>query len=148
MRDHNQQIGGQASHAIGMSNAAASGRIEEDYAGSRSYQHAMEIIRNATQQTGTSYVCSDIVVMPGTGALKRAFINNGPALSEPQLESYMTTIGEGDGDLWRLDNTLGHRHAGARTSVLPWTDLMVLSWDAVNLPAGVMMKLFKNPATS
>jgi hypothetical protein len=147
MRDQNKQIGGHTSHAIGMSNAAASGRIEEDYAGSRSYQHAMEIIRNATQQPGTSYVCSDIVVMPGTGALKRAFINNGPALSEPQLKSYMTTIGEGDGDLWRLDNTLGHRHAGARTAVLPWTDLLVLSWDAMTLPSGAMMKLFKNPVT-
>ncbi len=101
------------------------GRIEEDYAGSRSYQHALEIIRNATQQTGTTYVCSDIVVMPHTGVLKRAFINNGPALTESELESYMTTIGEGEGDLWRLDNTLGHRHAGARTAVLPWTNLLV-----------------------
>ena len=85
------------SHAIGMSDAAAAARIEEDYAGSRPYQHVLEIIRNATQQHGTTHISSDIVVMPRTGALKRAFINNGPALTESELNSYMTTIGEGDG---------------------------------------------------
>jgi hypothetical protein len=82
--------GARGSQAIGMSNAAASGRIEEDYAGSRPYQHAMEIIRNATQQNGTTYVCSDIVVPPATDALKRAFINYGPALTKSELDSYMT----------------------------------------------------------
>ncbi|MGE2816449.1 hypothetical protein ACQI5H_15120 [Mycobacterium heidelbergense] len=136
------------SHAIGMSDAAASARIEEDYAGSRPYQHQLEIIRNATQQDGTTYIASDVVALPGTGALKRATINNGPALTEPQLSSYMTTIGAGDGDIWRLHNTLGQRHAGARTSVLPWTDLLVLSWDADEIAGGLAMKLFKGPATS
>lgn len=136
------------SHAIGMSNAAASGRIEEDYAGSRPYQHAIELIRNATQQQGTTYVVSDIVAMPETGALKRTFVNNGPAMTAEELRSYMSIIGEGQGDLWRLHNTLGNRHAGARTAVLPWTDLRILSWDAELFPEGLEMTLFKNQASS
>jgi hypothetical protein len=135
-------------HAIGMSNAAAAARIEEDYAGSRPYQHSIEIARNAAQQRGTTSVYIDIVQMPGTGALKRGFFNNGPSMTEDELNRYMTTIGEGTGDLWRLDNTLGNRHAGARSAVLPWTDLMVLSYDGANLPGGLMMKLYKNPANN
>lgn len=134
-------------HAIGMSNAAASARIEEDYAGSGPYQWAMEIIRNGTQQNGTTHIYSDIIKLH-TGALKRAFVNNGPALTEQQLDRYMTTLGEGSGDIWRLHNTLGQRHAGARTAVLPWTDLTVVSWDYKVLPEGVSMKLFKSPKTS
>jgi hypothetical protein len=142
------QQGESRARAIGMSNGAASGRIEEDYAGSRPYQHSIEIIRNAAQKNGTTYVCSDIVAMPGTDALKRTFINNGPALSHTELDSYMTTIGDGDGDIWRLNNTLGHRHAGARTAVLPWTDVLILSWDHKAIPDGLEMRLLKNAATS
>jgi hypothetical protein len=134
-------------HAIGMSNAAASARIEEDYAGSGPYQWALEIIRNGTQQPGTTHIYSDIIKLP-TGALKRAFVNNGPALTEDQLNVYMTTLGEGSGDIWRLHNTLGQRHAGARTAVLPWTDLTVVSWDRDLISEGLTMKLFKNPETS
>ena len=55
MANHNE--GATSSHAISMSNAAAA-RIEEDYAGSRPYQHAMEIIRNATQQAGLVLLAS------------------------------------------------------------------------------------------
>ena len=102
----------------------------------------------APSRNGTTYISSGIVPMPSTGALKRATINNGPALTESELNFYMTTIGAGDGDIWRLHNTLGQRHAGARTAVLPWTDLLVLSWDAHEIPGGLAMKLFKNPETS
>lgn len=147
MATHNGQVGGPGSHAIGMSDAAAAARIEEDYAHSRPYQHALEIIRNGMQQDGTTDIDSTIVVMPNTRALKRVFINNGPALTESQLNSYMTTIGEGGGALWRLHDTLGHRHAGARTAVLPFTDMLILSWDADQIPGGLEMKLFKNPDT-
>jgi len=134
-----------AGHAISMSNAAAAGRIEEDYASSAPYQHAIEIVRNALQQPGTSHVTLDIVALPGTGALKRIIANNGPHMPKELLEQYMSTIGEGEGDLWRLDNTLGNRHAGARTSVLPFTDVGILSWDASAAPDGLFMKLYKDP---
>jgi len=134
------------SHAIGMSNQAASARIEEDYAGSAPYQWSLELIRNGMQQPGTTYIAADIVKIP-SGALKRAIINNGPALTEDQLNDYMTTIGQGSGETWRLHNTLGNRHAGARTALLPWTDLIVLSWDDTDIPDGLAMKLFKNPVT-
>jgi len=134
-----------AGHAISMSNAAAAGRIEEDYASSAAYQHAIEIVRNALQQPGTSQVTLDIVALPGTGALKRMIANNGPHMPKDVMERYMTTIGEGDGALWRLDNTLGNRHAGARTSVLPFTDVGILSWDAGAAPDGLYMRLYKDP---
>jgi hypothetical protein len=134
------------SHAIGMSNQAASARIEEDYAGSAPYQWSLELIRNGMQQPGTTYIAADIIRIP-SGALKRAIINNGPALNEDQLNDYMTTIGQGSGETWRLHNTLGNRHAGARTALLPWTDLIVLSWDETASPGGLAMKLFKNPVT-
>ena len=148
MNTDDGQAGGPASQAIGMSNAAASARIEEDYAGSPPYQHVLEITRNGMQQHGTTDIYIDVVKMPHTGALKRVFINDGPALTEPELNSYMTTIGEGAGEIWRLHNTLGQRHAGARTAVLPFTDLLVLSWDAEQIPGGLAMKLFKNLETS
>lgn len=135
-----------ASHAIGMSSHAASARIEEDYAGSAAYQGVVEVVRNGMQQPGTTYIASDIVKTP-TGALKRACINNGPALTPDQLTTYMTTIGQGSGEVWRLHNTLGNRHAGARTALLPWTNLTIVSWDAAELPDGLVMKLLKNPVT-
>ena len=146
MNDNSVVAPPSAAHAIGMSNQAAAARIEEDYAGSAPYQWAIELFRNGMQQTGTTYIASDIIVLP-TGALKRAFINNGPALTLDQLNAYMTTIGQGAGDMWRLHNTLGNRHAGARTAVLPWTDLIIVSWDRNVFPGGLAMKLFKNPMT-
>ena len=132
-------------HAIGMSNAAAAGRIEEDYASSGRYQHAIEIPRNAMQLAGTTDITLDIVPWPTTGALKRMIRNNGPHMPKADMQQYMTTIGEGAGDLWRLHNTLGNRHAGARTSVLPFTDLGILSWDRHLAPQGLYMKLYKDP---
>lgn len=134
-----------AGAAIGMSNAAAAGRIEEDYASSGRYQHAIEISRNAMQLAGTTDITLDIVAWPTTGALKRMIRNNGPHMPKADMEQYMTTIGEGAGDLWRLHNTLGNRHAGARTSVLPFTDLGILSWDRNLAPHGLYMKLYKDP---
>lgn len=136
-----------ASRAIAMSDAATAGRIEEDYANSAPYQHAIEIVRNAMQQPRTTHVTLDIDTFPSTGALKRIIWNNGPHMPKNLMETYMGSIGEGTGDIWRLDNTLGNRHAGARSSVLPFTDLAVLSWDAVSAPQGLYMKLFKDAKT-
>jgi len=131
--------------AIEMSNAAAAGRIEEDYANSAPYQHAIELLRNPMQQRGTTTVIFDIVKWPATGALKRFVSNDGPSMTQAQMERYMATIGEGNGDLWRLDNTKGDRHAGARTAVLPFTDLGILSWDSADAPDGLYMKLYMDP---
>ena len=75
---------------------------------------------------------------------KRGVFNNGPALTAEQMTLCMTTIGQGSGDLWRLNNTRGNRHAGARSALLPWTDVLILSWDAITIRYGLTTTLYKN----
>jgi len=132
---------GPSGKPITLADEATASRVEEDYAATGPYQAALEIVRNALQQPGTRNVWVDVVETP-TGAYKRVFANDGPAMSIADLEAYFSTLGSGSGDIWRLRNTLGSRHAGARTALLPYTDLAVVTWDADELPDGALVVLY------
>jgi hypothetical protein len=128
-----------------MTNEKAASSLEEDYVSGAPYQHLVELKRNATVLPGCTRWTADIV--SHDGYLRRAVVNDGPAMSVSEMESYLGDLGAGGGAIWRKGNTKGHRHAGARASLLPWTDLLVLSWDAALLPSGAALRLAFNSTT-
>lgn len=132
---------------IKMTAEAVASRLEEDYSSGSPYQWSIEWLRNVWVKPTATEAFIRILDLPGNG-VRVVMIDNGAHIPEDELYEYIATLGAGAGDLWRLDNMEGNRHAGLRASILPWADLTVATWDDVLLPDGSEIELFYDGDTS
>lgn len=126
--------------AITMSPEAVTSRIEEDYDSGAPYQWAVEWLRNVWVKPDTTVAYIRTRELEGHARL--LLVDDGPAMTASEMTQYMATLGSGGSDIWRLNYREGDRHAGLRASLLPWTDVTVISWDATSNPTGSEMEIF------
>ena len=125
--------------------------IDDLYRVCQPFQYIRELCQNSIDSGATEVLftidgphldaTSDPVpdyTMPNTSEYRLAVLDNGRGMSPDDLIHYMRHISESSGVL----ATHGNKGLGARISTLPWTDLVLMSWQNGE---GCMAHLTKKP---